>query len=180
MHIHLHRTPQPYTVHQRFPVFHPQHTPRMVCESPRTHGNKTRISRFTESRTTICATCHPPIPTKTATPLVFLCPFTPTPTKSLHQRASTRSYVSRRYPGPLYVTPTPFTTQHRSNVQVSLVCLFFTRLATGFPVTPPEPGPAPSQASGFRPSGLPTPVSPGVPTGARNLGVCYFSLLFLF
>ena len=34
------------------------------------------------------------------------------------------------------------------------------------------PGPAPSQASGFRPSGLPTPVSPGVPTGARNLGVC--------
>ena len=43
---------------------------------------------------------------------------------------------------------------------------------TGFPVTPPEPGPAPSQASGFRPSGLLTPVSPGVPTGARNLGVC--------
>ena len=51
---------------------------------------------------------------------------------------------------------------------------------TGFPVTPHEPGPAPSQASGFRPSGLPTPVSPGVPTGARNLGVCAVSLLFLF
>ena len=48
-------------------------------------------------------------------------------------------------------------------------------LMTGFPVTPPEPGPAPSSASGFRPSGLCTPVSPGVPTGARNLGVCVFS-----
>ena len=47
--------------------------------------------------------------------------------------------------------------------------------ATGFPVTPPEPGPAPSQASGFRPSGLLTPVSPGVPTGARNLGICVFT-----
>ena len=34
-----------------------------------------------------------------------------------------------------------------------------------------EPGPAPSPATGFRPSGLPTPVSPGVPTGASNLGV---------
>ena len=43
--------------------------------------------------------------------------------------------------------------------------------ATGFPVTPHEPGPVPLPASGFRPSGLPTPVSTGVPTGARNLGV---------
>ena len=66
--------------------------------------------------------------------------------------------------------PTPLP---RPSVSLSL-------LATGFPVTPPEPGPAPSSASGFRPSGLLTPVSPGVPTGARNLGVCDFSLLFLF
>ena len=61
--------------------------------------------------------------------------------------------------------PTTFTT---------LTCLSPSSLslfATGFPVTPPEPGPAPSPASGFRPSGLQSPVSPGVPTGARNLGV---------
>ena len=87
--------------------------------------------------------------------------------------------MSRRYPGPLYVTLTPFTTQHRSHVQLSLLRLFHTLLATGFPVTPPEPGPAPPPATGFRPSGLPTPVSPGVPTGARNLGVCVFSCFAL-
>ena len=133
--------PTPYTTAQYFPVFHPQHTSRMVCESPRTHTNKTRISRFTESRTTICATCHPPIPTYTASPLVFLCTFTPTSTKPLPQLASPRSYVSRRYPGPLYVTPTPFTTQHRSHVQVSLVFFFLALLATGFPVTPPRARP---------------------------------------
>ena len=75
----------------------------------------------------------------------------------------------------MYVIPTPFTIQHRPFTQVSLVCLSFAPLATGFPVTPPEPGPAPSPASGFRPSGLLTPVFPGVPTGARNLGVCVFS-----
>ena len=57
----------------------------------------------------------------------------------------------------------------------SRVCFSLSLFVTGFPVTPPEPGPAPSPASGFRPSGLPTPVSPGVPTGARNLGVCVFS-----
>ena len=96
MHTHLHRTPQPNT----FPSFTPKNTPRMVREPHRTHGNKTRISSFSESRTTICTTCHPPIPSNTASPLVFLCPITPTPTKSLHQRASPRSYVSRRYPGP--------------------------------------------------------------------------------
>ena len=60
-----------------------------------------------------------------------------------------------------------------------LWCVFLSLLATGVPVTPPEPGPAPSQASGFRPSGLLTPVSPGVPTGARNLGVCVFAFQFL-
>ena len=87
--------------------------------------------------------------------------------------------MSRRYPGPLYVTPTPFTTQHRYHVQVFLVFLSLT-LCDRIPVTPPEPGPAPLQASGFRPSGLPTPVSPGVPAGARNLGVCDFSLLLPF
>ena len=38
-------------------------------------------------------------------------------------------------------------------------------------------GPAPSPASGLRPSGLPTPVSPGVHTCARNLGVRVFSPL---
>ena len=52
--------------------------------------------------------------------------------------------------------------------------------ATGFPVTPPEPGPAPSPASGFRPSGLLTPVFPGVPTGARNLGVCVIAACVSF
>ena len=61
-----------------------------------------------------------------------------------------------------------------------LSCVSLSLLATGFPVTPPEPGPAPSSASGFRPSGLCTPVSPGVPTGARNLGVCVFLLLLSF
>ena len=29
----------------------------MVCESHRTHGNKTRISSYTDPRTTICAPC---------------------------------------------------------------------------------------------------------------------------
>ena len=173
MHSHQHRTSPPTP----FPSFTSQITSRMVCESPRTHDNKTRISSIMESRTTICATCHPPIPTYTASPLVFLCPFTPTFTKSLPQRASPRSYVSRRYPGPLYVTPTPLTTQHSYHAQASLVFLS-SLLATGFPVTPPEPGPVLSPASGFRPSGLLTPVSPGVPTGARNLGVCVSSPSF--
>ena len=65
----------------------------------RTHVNKTRISSFTDPRTTICATCHSPTPIYTASTLVFLCPFTPTSKISLLQRAP-RSYVSRRYPGP--------------------------------------------------------------------------------
>ena len=84
-----------------------------------------------------------------------------------------RSYVSRRHPGPMYVILTPFTTQHHASLtSLSSPSLI---LATGFPVTPPEPGPAPSPAPGYRPSGLPTPVSPGVPTGVRNLGVCVSS-----
>ena len=48
MHTHLHRTPQPNS----FPSFTSKNTPRMVRESHRTHGNKTRISSFTDSRTT--------------------------------------------------------------------------------------------------------------------------------
>ena len=143
----------------------------MVCESPRTHGNKTRISSFTESRTTICATCHPPIPTNTASPLVFLCPFTPTSTKPLHQRAPSGYTCHGVTPGPCMSHP------HRLLPNTALTskclsCFSLSLLATGFPITPPKPGPAPSSASGFRPSGLCTPVSPGVPTGARNLGVC--------
>ena len=114
MHTHLHRTPQPNT----FPSFTSKNTPRMVREPHRTHGNKTRISSFTDSRTTICALCHTPM--STLSPLVFLCSFTPTFTNSLPQRAPPWSYVSRRYPRPLYVTPTPFTTQHRHLAQVSL------------------------------------------------------------
>ena len=50
-------------------------------------------------------------------------------------------YVSRRYPRPLYVTPTPFTTQHRYHAQVSLVCLSFVSLMTGFRLHPPSPAP---------------------------------------
>ena len=82
-----------------------------------------------------------------------------------------RSYVSRRHPGPMYVILTPFTTQHRYHAHVSIVFLSST-LCDRISGYTPEPGPAPSPASGFRPSGLPTPVSTGVPTGARNLGVC--------
>ena len=118
MHTHLHRTPQPNT----FPSFIPKTTPRMVREPHRTHGNKTRISSFTDSRTTICALCHILTPTSILSPLVFRCHFhTVVQNKHLPQRASpghTRRGVT---PGPLYVTSTPFTTQHRSHVQVSLV-----------------------------------------------------------
>ena len=146
MHTHLHRTPQP-TI---FPSFTSKNTPRMVREPHRTHGNKTRISSFTDSRTTICALCYTPTPISTFSPLVFRCHFhTVVQNKHLPQRAApghTRRGVT---PGPLYVTSTPFTTQHRSHVQVSLVC--FSLSATGSPVTPPEPGPAPTSASGFRP-----------------------------
>ena len=83
MHLHPHRIPH----HTTFPSFITKNTPRMVREPHRTHGNKTRISSFTESRTTICTTCHPPIPSNTASPLVFPCLFTPTSTKSQRQRA---------------------------------------------------------------------------------------------
>ena len=78
--------------------------------------------------------------------------------------------ITVHFPG-LVRLPQPKTNFHA----ISLTCLSCFSLslhATGFPVTPPEPGPAPSLATGFRPSGLCTPISPGVPTGARNLGVC--------
>ena len=107
MHTHLHRTPQPNT----FPSFTSKNTSRMVREPHRTHGNKTRISSFTDSRTTICALCHTPTPMSTLSPLVFRCPFHTVPQNNHYlQRASPRSYVSRRHPGPMYVTLTPFTT----------------------------------------------------------------------
>ena len=119
MHTHLHRTPQPNT----FPSFTSKNTPRMVREPHRTHGNQTRISSFTDSRTTICALCHIPTPISILSPLVFRCHFhTVFQNKHLLQRASpghTRRGVT---PGPLYVTSTQFSTQHRSHVQVSLVC----------------------------------------------------------
>ena len=83
MHTYLHRTPHPNT----FPSFTPKNTSRMVREPHRTHGNKTRISSFTDSRTTRCALCHTPTPMSTLSPLVFLCSFTPTSTNSLPQRA---------------------------------------------------------------------------------------------
>ena len=77
------------------------------------------------------------------------------------------------------VTPGPCMSQlHRllPNTAPTSKCLScVSLLMTGFPVTPTEPGPAPSPTSGFRPSGLPTPVSTGVPTGASNLGVCVSS-----
>ena len=173
MHIHLHRTPQPNT----FPSFTSKNTSRLVREPHRTHGNKTRISSFTDSRTTICALCHTPTPMYILSPLVFRCPF--------HTIAQNNHPLQRASPGHTChgVTPGPcMSYPHRllSNTIPSpnrLSCVSL--LMTGFPVTPPEPGPAPSPASGFRPSGLPTPVSPGVPTGARNLGVCVFSCFTL-
>ena len=67
---------------------------------------------------------------------------------------------------------------------ISLTCLsmslsFALRdLISGY--TTHEHGPAPSPASGFRPSGLSTPVSTGVPTCARNLGGRGFSFAFFF
>ena len=150
----------------------------MVREPHRTHGNKTRICSFTDSRTTICALCHTPTPLSILSPLVFRCPF--------HTVPQNNHYLQRAPPGHTCHGVTPGTCMsypHRllSNTIPSpnrLSCVSL--LMTGFPVTPPEPGPAPSQASGFRPSGLLTPVSPGVPTGARNLGVCDFSLLLPF
>ena len=52
-HPYQHRTPQ-LTIS---PSFTTKTRSRMVCESHRTHGNKTRISSFTDPRTTICAPC---------------------------------------------------------------------------------------------------------------------------
>ena len=175
MHTHLHRTPQPNT----FPSFTPKNTSRMVREPHRTHGNKTRISSFTDSRTTICALCHTPTPMSTLSPLVFLCSFTPTFTNSLPQRVSPLVIRVTALPQALVCHtrtiyhPTPLPRSSASRVSL------FRPPCDRIPVTPPEPGPAPSPASGFRPSGLPTPVSPGVPTGARNLGVCVFSCFAL-
>ena len=119
MHSYQHRIPQ----HTILPSFTPQNTSRMVREPHRTHGNKTRICSFTDSRTTICAPCHTPTPISTASSLVFHCPFTPTSTIPQPQRASPRSYVSRRYPGPMYVILTPFATQHRYHADVSFAFL---------------------------------------------------------
>ena len=82
-----------------------------------------------------------------------------------------RSYVSRRYPGPMYVITTPFTTQHRYHAHVSFVFLSFALRDRNSGYTP-RARPRARTASGFRPSGLPTPDSLGVPTGARNLCVC--------
>ena len=145
-----------------------------------------------------------PTPSTTASPLVFLCPFTPSsktppvhphrtppchqPFSSPRQRIPQASQTSRHgvTPGPLYVFPTPFSNHLRSHTSPAkpsfpacfaypnlkpnftqfhshaFLCLFILLRATGFPVTPPDPGPAPSPASGFRPSGLSAPVSPGV------------------
>ena len=97
MHTHLHRTPQPNT----FPSFNSKNTPRMVREPHRTHGNKTRISSFTDSRTTICALCHTPTPMSTLSPLVFRCPF--------HTIAQNNHPLQRASPGHTChgVTPGP-------------------------------------------------------------------------
>ena len=75
MHPSQYRTSQP-TIPS---VFHIPNTSRMVREPHRTHGNKTRIRSFTDSHTTICAPCLSLTPIFTASPLVFLCPFTPSP-----------------------------------------------------------------------------------------------------
>ena len=123
MHTHLHRTPQPNT----FPSFTSKNTPRMVREPHRTHGNKTRISRFTDSRITICALCHTPTPISIPSPLVFRCYFhTVVQNKHLPQRASTLVIRATALPQALvchthtvyYPTPLP-----RSSVsRVSLSC----------------------------------------------------------
>ena len=150
----------------------------MVREPHRTHGNKTRICSLPDSRTTRCAPCHTPTPIYTASPLVFRCHF--------HTVVQNIHFLQRASPGHTChgVTPGPcMSYSHRllpRTIPRSRVFRLSLLLATGFPVTPPEPGPAPSPASGFRQSGLPTPVSPSVPTGARNLGVCVFSLFFLW
>ena len=54
-----------------------------------------------------------------------------------------RSYVSRRYPGPMYVTPTPFTTQLRYHAHMPFVFLSFAVISTpssklsAYPNAPP-------------------------------------------
>ena len=144
MHSYKHRTPQ----HTNFPSFTSKTTSRVVREPHLTHGNKTRICSFTDSRTTICAPCHTLTPTSAASPLVSPCLFTPTSTIPQLQRvppvirvtALPRSHVCYSHPV-YYSAPLP-----RS--RVFRVSLFRSSLLeTGFTVTPPEPGPAPSPAS---------------------------------
>ena len=154
----------------------------MICEPPRTHDNKTRISSYTDPRTTYAQRAFSPTPIYIASPLVFLFPSTPLLKISPHANAPPPGHTCHGVAtGPCMshlhrLPPTTFTT---------LTCLSRSSLslfATGFPVTPPEPGPVPSPASGFRPPGPQSPVSPGVPTGALNLGAlalfpCLFSHL---
>ena len=73
----------------------------MVREPHRTHGNKTRISSFTDSRTTTCAPCHTPTPISTLSPLVFRCP-SHTAVQNIHflQRASPGHTCHGVTPGP--------------------------------------------------------------------------------
>ena len=134
MHTHLHRTPHPNT----FPSFNSKNTSRMVREPHRTHGNKTRISSFTDSSTTICAPCHTPTPMSTLSPLVFRCPF--------HTIAQNNHPLQRASPGHTChgVTPGPcMSYPHRllPNTATTLKCLsrvsFMLSLRPEFRLHPP-------------------------------------------
>ena len=184
----LHMAPQTHRNQEnRTPICYPSVFRAVVClvsmpmlSSLHYHSS---FSAHLNSRQTNPALAHP-------VPHTAITPHVASPTHHPGQPV----FASRRYPELLYVPLTASNThivllptkslpfpacltysdvnpkfvQFRSHVSP----LFSIPLpATGFPVTPTEPGPAPSPASGFRPSGLCTPISPAVTTGARNLGV---------
>ena len=147
MHPHPNRIPQLNT----FPSFTSQTTSRMVREPHRTHGNKTRMCSFTDSRTTICARCHTPTPISTLSPLVFRCPFHTTVVQNMYnpQRASPGHTCHGVTPGPC------MSHSHRllpSTVPRSRVFRLPPFLATGFRLHPPSPAQRPHlpPASGRR------------------------------
>ena len=149
MHLQPHRIPQ----HTTFPSFTSKNTSRMVREPHRTHGNKTRISSFTDSRTTICALCHTPTPLSILSPLVFRCHF--------HTVPHNNHYLQRAPPGHTChgVTPGPCMSHpHRvlPNTAPTPKCLscvsFLHASRPDFRLHPPSPAPRPHRppASGRR------------------------------
>ena len=148
MHTHLHRTPQPNT----FPSF----TPNTHHAWYASHTEPTVIRLgYVVSPTHVPRYAHCVIHPHRY-PYSHLSSFavlsTPSPKIIPTSNAPPpRSYATRRYPGPLYVTPTPFTIQHRSHVQVSLVCLSHP-LRPDFRLHTPSPAPRPHRppASGRR------------------------------